>query len=340
MPAVIEAVKGFFGGKEPNRSVNPDEVVADRRGDPGRRAGRRRQGRPAPRRDAAVARHRDARRRDDQADRPQHDHPDLEVAGLLDGLGQPEPGRDPRPPGRARVRRGQQDARPVHPRRHPAGAAGHPPGRGHVRHRRERDPRRQGQGSGDRARSSRSGSPPRRCCRRTTSTRWSGTPRSTPTTTAGGARRSRPATRPSSSPTRPSGRSRTWATRSRPTIGPPPSGRSRPSARRSRAAISTRSGRSATELGRGPPARRYRRLPGVGGPAAGRFGRRCLRQRPGPVRGRRRRQRRRRGRGRGDGRGRVQGGLTARVPCDRSLAGGRLGRSARSGTERRQACDG
>jgi molecular chaperone DnaK len=28
MPAVIEAVKGFFGGKEPNRGVNPDEVVA------------------------------------------------------------------------------------------------------------------------------------------------------------------------------------------------------------------------------------------------------------------------------------------------------------------------
>jgi molecular chaperone DnaK len=28
MPAVIEAVKGMFGGKEPNRGVNPDEVVA------------------------------------------------------------------------------------------------------------------------------------------------------------------------------------------------------------------------------------------------------------------------------------------------------------------------
>jgi molecular chaperone DnaK len=28
MPAVIEAVTGFFNGKEPNRSVNPDEVVA------------------------------------------------------------------------------------------------------------------------------------------------------------------------------------------------------------------------------------------------------------------------------------------------------------------------
>ena len=105
MPAVVEAVKAMFGGKEPHKGVNPDEVVGDRRRDPGRRAGRRRQGRPAPRRDAAVARHRDARRRHDQAHRAQHDHPDVEVAGLLDGLGQPEPGRDPRPPGRARLRR-------------------------------------------------------------------------------------------------------------------------------------------------------------------------------------------------------------------------------------------
>ncbi|MEI6400076.1 MAG: molecular chaperone DnaK [bacterium] len=28
MPAIVEAVKQFFGGKEPNRSINPDEVVA------------------------------------------------------------------------------------------------------------------------------------------------------------------------------------------------------------------------------------------------------------------------------------------------------------------------
>ncbi len=28
MPAIVEAVKKFFGGKEPNRSINPDEVVA------------------------------------------------------------------------------------------------------------------------------------------------------------------------------------------------------------------------------------------------------------------------------------------------------------------------
>lgn len=28
MPAIVDAVKKFFGGKEPNRSINPDEVVA------------------------------------------------------------------------------------------------------------------------------------------------------------------------------------------------------------------------------------------------------------------------------------------------------------------------
>ena len=59
-------------------------------------------------------------------------------------------GRDPRPPGRARLRGRQQDARPVHPRRDPAGAARRAPDRGHVRHRCQRHPRRQGQGPGDR----------------------------------------------------------------------------------------------------------------------------------------------------------------------------------------------
>ncbi len=198
MPAVVEAVKAMFDGKEPHKGVNPDEVVAIGAAIQAGVLGRRRQGRPAPRRHAAVARHRDAGRRHDQAHRPEHDHPDVEVAGLLDRLGQPEPGRDPRPPGRARLRRRQQDARPVHPRRDPAGAA--------RRSRRSRSrststptasstsrPR-----TGRPRRSSRSGSRPRRCCPRTTWTRWSATPRTTPTRTASAARRSRPATRPSS----------------------------------------------------------------------------------------------------------------------------------------------
>ena len=49
---------------------------------PGRRAAGRRQGRAPARRHAAVARHRDPGRRLHPDDRPQHDHPDQEVADL------------------------------------------------------------------------------------------------------------------------------------------------------------------------------------------------------------------------------------------------------------------
>ncbi len=184
--------QGAAQGRQPRRGRGR------RRRDPGGRARRRGEGRPAARRHAAVARHRDAGRRDDPAHRPQHHHPDLEVAGVLDRVGQPEPGRDPRPPGRARLRGRQQDARPVHPRRHPAGAARHPAGRGDVRHRRERHPRREGQGPGDRQGAAGPDHGLARCCPRTTSTRWSATPRATPTRTRSGARRSSSATRPSS----------------------------------------------------------------------------------------------------------------------------------------------
>ena len=104
MPAVVEAVKAMFRQGAP-QGRQPGRGRRHRRRDPGRRPRRRGQGRPAPRRHPAVARHRDAGRRDDQAHRAEHDDPDVEVAGLLDRVGQPEPGRDPRPPGRARVRR-------------------------------------------------------------------------------------------------------------------------------------------------------------------------------------------------------------------------------------------
>ena len=55
------------------------------RGGTGRRAGRRSEGRAAARRDPAFARHRDHGRRVHQADRAQHDHPDAQERGVLDG---------------------------------------------------------------------------------------------------------------------------------------------------------------------------------------------------------------------------------------------------------------
>jgi hypothetical protein len=59
-------------------------------------------------------------------------------------------GDDPRLPGRARNGGRQQDARPVRPRRHPAGAARRAADRGHLRHRRQRHRQRLGQGQGHR----------------------------------------------------------------------------------------------------------------------------------------------------------------------------------------------
>ena len=132
-------------GAAPRRQ--PRRGRGRRRRDPGRRARRRRQGRAAARRHAADARHRDQGWRDDEADRAQHDDPDPQGRGLLDGRGQPAVGRDPRAAGRARDGAVQQVARQVPAHRHPAGAARHPADRGRVRHRRERHPQRLGEGS-------------------------------------------------------------------------------------------------------------------------------------------------------------------------------------------------
>ena len=59
----------------------------DRRGYPGRRAQGRGQGRPAARRDAAVAGYRDAGRRVHQAHRQEHHHPDPQEPDFLDRPG-------------------------------------------------------------------------------------------------------------------------------------------------------------------------------------------------------------------------------------------------------------
>ena len=136
----------------PAQGRQPGRGRRRRRGHPGRRAEGRGQGRAAARRDAAVARHRDEGRRDDAPDRAQHDDPDAQVGGLLDRRGQPAVGARARAAGRVGDGDVQQDARQVRARRHPAGAARHAADRGVVRHRRERDHQRLGQGQRDRQR--------------------------------------------------------------------------------------------------------------------------------------------------------------------------------------------
>ncbi len=121
MPAVQELVQQFTG-KEPNKGVNPDEVVAVGAAIQAGRAQGRREGRPAARRHASLARHRDQGRRDDQAHRAQHHHPDPAHRGVHHGRGHAAVGRDPRAAGRAGDVAVQQDAGQV-PARRPASRA-------------------------------------------------------------------------------------------------------------------------------------------------------------------------------------------------------------------------
>jgi hypothetical protein len=78
----------------------------------------------------------------------EHDHPDEEGRGLLDRRGQPDHGGDPRAAGRAEDGDGQQDHREVPAHGDPAGTPRNAAGGGDLRHRRERDPARLGQGPG------------------------------------------------------------------------------------------------------------------------------------------------------------------------------------------------
>ena len=109
MPKVIETVKQFFG-KEPNRSVNPDEVVAV--GAAIQAGVLKGEVKDVLLLDVTplVARHRDPGRRVHAAHRPQHHHPDQEEPDLLHRRGQPDRGDHPRLPGRARDGGRQQAA--------------------------------------------------------------------------------------------------------------------------------------------------------------------------------------------------------------------------------------
>jgi heat shock protein 5 len=126
IPKVQELLKEMFDGKEPTKGINPDEAVAygaavqgsiisgeggaETKGNanafelPACSAGHA-MSPPhtllflvtrhlAARRDAIDARDRDRRRRDDQADPPEHEDPGEEVAGLHDLRGSPDHGLD------------------------------------------------------------------------------------------------------------------------------------------------------------------------------------------------------------------------------------------------------
>ncbi len=134
--------EGAFEGRQPRRSGGHRCLH------PRRRAHRRSEGRAAARRHPVEPRYRDPRRRDDQAHREQHHHPDPQVGGLLDGCRQPAFGGNPRAARRASHGCTEQNHRSFHPRQHSASAAWHPANRSHLRHRLQRYPERERQGQG------------------------------------------------------------------------------------------------------------------------------------------------------------------------------------------------
>ena len=139
---VQRLVKELFKGKEPNRSVNPDEVVA---------IGAAIQGGIATGdvKDILVL---DATPLSlgvetlggvmTPAHPAQHHDSDEQEGNLLHRQRQPERGDDQRAAGRARVRQGQPPAGHVQPDGHPAGTAWHAADRSDLQHRRQRHPHR------------------------------------------------------------------------------------------------------------------------------------------------------------------------------------------------------
>ena len=152
IPGVQALVRRLTGGKDPNMTVNPDEVVALGAAIQAGVIKGEVKDVAAAGRHAAVARPGDDGRGHDQGDRAQHDHPGPAHRGVLDRRGQPAGGGHRGAPGRAGAGGRQPGARPLPPGEHPPGAARRAADRGHLRHRRQRHPERLRPGQGHRRR--------------------------------------------------------------------------------------------------------------------------------------------------------------------------------------------
>ena len=88
IPKVQQLVRNFFGGKEPHKGVNPDEVVAVGAAIQGAVLAGEVKDILLAGRDAAFARCGNAGRRDDRADSAQHHDSDAQGGNLFDRFGQ------------------------------------------------------------------------------------------------------------------------------------------------------------------------------------------------------------------------------------------------------------